>query len=69
MVDGKWLLGVRRSIGNSISAARLKGRFAADDEILPLERLESGKKICRFLCVEVPVDVLVAGMIDDTDLH
>ena len=47
----------------------VKGGFTADDEVLTLERLECGKKICRFLCVEVPVDVLVAGMIDDTDVH
>ena len=47
----------------------VKGGFAADDEVLTLERLECGKKICRFLRIEVPVDVLVAGMIHDTHVH
>ena len=47
----------------------VEGGFTANDEVTFPERLECGEKIVWLLGVKVSVDVLVAGMIHDTDVH
>ena len=47
----------------------VEGRFAADDQIALVKRLQCDQKLLRFLGVEVAMQVLVAAVIDDADVH
>ena len=47
----------------------MKRRLAAEDQVVLLERLQRHEKFLRLFRVEIAMQVLGAGLIDNTDVH